>query len=403
MEQMALLITKEQFCLFTPHVFQHFSFLTQVLERFFSLLNLKVNGRFIFLEQVLVPAAKTFLKASGSFVAVERLVQSKAQTSGSKEEILPEQWLYDVLEDLLNVERLSAGQWERCDMAKSRGHLKVKIMAGRTDPHVFMQASDDGSTVYINADWLLEAEHVLNDVTVDRPSQTDKNKDLHLSLGVFKLIHELLHCVTPLLLDLDAFLKQTVLERGEETVRLKATPITVGSREDTDRGVIGDFGFVGEELMLGGNQRLYARRERQTPGEQFWNITGLVTETLLFDFQTKKAVEGTMYDVTEHTTFAEHLLRKTEDFNFARDLLLDVPVTRKRKSSSLPSVEGTRKLAREGIKSALSFDHLDGVQYGRSDSIDEGDTSGSPQAQNFPMSLSGEETIGCEKGSHRKT
>jgi hypothetical protein len=141
--------------------------------------------------------------------------------------------------------------------------------AGIDSSKDFAQASADGTTVFFQAGWAAVADKAR--LVEDYTEQHSTSYHRHVGLGVIKLIHELFHCMTPKILQLDYELQ--VLRKVSEPVRLSVTPEKIGFKYATAANgktkPSGDMGFEAEKL-LSGLGRYYA---------EFgvgWEIDGIV-------------------------------------------------------------------------------------------------------------------------------
>ena len=342
-------IDPKQFCLFARNQCANLSFFGFLTSRFFEIVNdVTPDGQFTFVAQVLVPILVQFLKAAKSYDALDVLYDREVAGFATRNVPPPQRdhfvaaFLYGVIVDLCHVTRLE--NHHDCNNAFSKKELRVSILAGRTGPKVFMQVASDGTAMYVNGEWYWEAENCLNNVNIDRHDDVENIKDIHRGVGILKMLHEFLHVLTPLFLDFDEYLKAKVLLQ-ENVSKLQITPDTLGTREDSKYGIIGDMGYLLEEHLLGYNQRLFVVRSRTSVCDQFWKLKGVHTESILFDRVTRKITEFSTHAVGNESILLHNLVHKKGPFDFNADFKA-IPLHSKKRSTSV--VEETETITRSG-------------------------------------------------------
>lgn len=153
--------------------------------------------------------------------------------------------------------------------------LRVEVRAGTSNSLSFMEVEGKSKIIHVNAVWKHAAEETYYSHSICPNPTNTFYSDQHVFLGVVKLLHELFHCLTPTILEMECeFQNKSIAPTSPPQKSLKVspqssqahqplqkyrgTPVLIGTnRPSRDSSPIGDMGYCMEEKLLG--YRCYIR------------------------------------------------------------------------------------------------------------------------------------------------
>lgn len=221
------------------------NFLIDIIDRASGYINHTVDGKNFFFHNIVLELALRVLKG-----------QNKSEFS--QEELLSENVRSQLIEKLIPP------------FNSKIVHLKIGDVVG---PDPLMQASRLGNYVYIQPGWVGQAMMDFEN------SEFGSYYEVHVTLGVIKLLREFVYCLTPIILEAEYSLRRS---RNPHAQQLEDTPITLGfTLVKKGERRKGDMGFAAEELISGG-YRFYPRcHDSQIPYKFIgFHVYKLAEETL---------------------------------------------------------------------------------------------------------------------------